>query len=52
MASPKTAKEVHKLTGRIVAPNKFDSKVTNKCLPFFKTFKQAFARTDECRAAF
>ena len=52
MASPKTVKEVQKLTGRIVALNKFVSKVTDKCLPFFKTLKQAFTWTDECEAAF
>ena len=32
--------------------NRFVSKATNKCLPFFKTLKQAFAWTDECEAAF
>ena len=52
MASPKTVKEVQKLTGRIAALNRFVSKVTDKCLPFFKTLKQAFAWTDECEAAF
>ena len=39
MASPKTAKEVQKLTGRITALNRFVSKATDKCLPFFKTLK-------------
>ena len=43
MVSPKTVKEVQKLTGRIVALKKFISKATDKCLPFFKTLKQAFA---------
>ena len=43
MTSPKIVKEVQKLTERIVALNKFVSKATNKCLPFFKTLKQAFA---------
>ena len=43
MASPKTVKEVQKLTGMIVALNKFVSRATDKCLPFFKTLKQAFA---------
>ena len=42
MTSPKTVKEVQKLTGRIVAFNRFVSKATDKCLPFFKTLKQAF----------
>ena len=52
MKSPKTIKEVQKLTGRIEALNRFVSKAMNKCLPFFKTSKQAFAWTDECEAAF
>ena len=52
MASPKAVKEVQKLTGRIATLNKFVSKATDKCLPFFKTLKQAFAWTDEFEAAF
>ena len=52
MASPKTVKEVQKLTGRIATLNKFVSKAMNKCLPFFKTLKQTFAWTDECETAF
>ena len=52
MASPRTVKEVQKLMGRIAALNRFVSKATDKCLPFFKTLKQAFAWTDECEAMF
>ena len=52
MTSPKTVKEVQKLIGRIVTLNRFVSRATDKCLPFFKTLKQAFAWTDECEAAF
>lgn len=52
MASPRTVKEVQKLTRRIAALNRFISRAMDKCLPFFKTLKQAFARTDECEAAF
>ena len=52
MTSPKTVKEVQKLTGRIVALNEFVSRVTDKCLPFFKTLKQVFAWIDKCEAAF
>ena len=32
--------------------NRFVSRATDKCLPFFKTLKQAFAWTDECETAF
>ena len=52
VTSPKTVKEVQKLIGRIAALNRFVSRVTDKCLPFFKTLKQAFAWTDECETAF
>ena len=52
MASPKTVKEVQKLTGRIAALNRFVSRATDKCLPFFKTLKQAFAWINECETAF
>ena len=52
MTSPRTIKEVQKLIGRIAALNRFVSRATDKCLPFFKTLKQAFAWTDKCEAAF
>ena len=42
MSSPKTIKEVQSLTGRVAALNRFVLKATDKCLPFFKTLKQAF----------
>ena len=52
MASPKTVKEVQKFTGRIAALNRFISRAMDRCLPLFKTLKQAFAWTDKCEAAF
>ena len=52
MTSPRTVKEVQKLTGRIAALNRFISKATDKCLPFFKTMKQAFTWMKECKKAF
>ena len=52
MTSPKTVKEVQKLTGRIAAFNRFIFKATDKCLPFFKMLKQAFAWMDECKKTF
>ena len=52
MVLPRTVKEVQKLIGRIAALNRFVSRATDKCLPFFKTLKWAFAGTDECEAAF
>ena len=38
----KNVKEVQSLTGRVVALNRFVSKATNKCLPFFKVLRKAF----------
>ena len=52
MALPKIVKEVQKLTGRIATLNRFISRVTDKCMPFFKILKRAFAWIDECEAAF
>ena len=52
MASPRTVKEVQKQNGRITALNRFVSRATDKCLPFFKTLKQAFTWTNECEEAF
>ena len=48
ITSSKTVKEVQKLTRRIATLNRFISKVTDKCLPFFKTLKRAFAWIDKC----
>ena len=45
-------KEVQSLTGQVAVLNRFVSKATNKCLPFFKVLKKAFEWTDECQRAF
>ena len=52
MTSPKTVKEVQKLTGRMAVLNRFVSKSMDKCLPFFKILKRAFTWMDECEKAF
>uniref|UniRef100_A0A2N9J642 Uncharacterized protein n=1 Tax=Fagus sylvatica TaxID=28930 RepID=A0A2N9J642_FAGSY len=52
MQPPKTTKEVQRLTGRVAALNRFVSRSTDKCLPFFKTLKKAFTWTSECQQAF
>ena len=52
MTSPRNVKEVQRLTGRVATLNRFVSRATNKCLPFFKTLKQAFQWTEECEEAF
>ena len=52
MKPPQNIKEVQSLTGRVAALNRFVSKATDKCLPFFKVLKKAFKWTDECQRAF
>ena len=52
MEPPKNVKEVQSLTRWVAALNRFVSKVTDKCLPFFKVLKKAFKWTDECQKAF
>ena len=52
MKPPRNIKEVQSLTGRVAALNRFVSKATNKCLPFFKVLRKVFEWTDECQKAF
>ena len=49
---PRTVKEVQSLNGKIAALNRFISKATNKCLPFFCTLRKSFEWTDKCQKAF
>ena len=43
---------VQSLTRRVVALNRFVSKATDKCLPFFRMLRKAFEWTDKCQRAF
>ena len=52
MTPPRTIKEVQSLTGRVAALNRFVSRATDKCLPFFKTLRKAFIWTNECHKSF
>ena len=49
---PRTMKEVQSLNGKITTLNRFISKATDKCLPFFRTLRKSFEWTDECQKAF
>ena len=49
---PRTVKELQSLNGKIAALNRFVSKATNKCLPFFCTLRKSFEWMDECQKAF
>ena len=48
----KTVKAVQSLNGKVAALNRFVSKATDKCLPFFRVLKIFFEWTDECQKAF
>ena len=52
MQSPKMTKQLQQLTGRLAALNRFISRSTNKCLPFFKILRKAFEWSDECEKSF
>ncbi|XP_028061802.1 uncharacterized protein LOC114265232 [Camellia sinensis] len=52
MRSPRTIKEVQQLTGRVATLNRFISRAIDKCLPFFKVFRQAFEWSTESEEAF
>ena len=49
MAPPKNVKEVQSLNGKVAILNRFISRATNKCLPFFRTLKKSFEWTAECQ---
>ena len=42
MAPPRNVKEVQSLNGKIAALNRFMSRATDKCLPFFCKLKKSF----------
>jgi hypothetical protein len=52
MEAPRTTKQLQRLTGRIAALNRFISRSTDKCLPFFKILRKAFMWSEECEEAF
>jgi ribonuclease HI len=52
MQSLKTTKQLQQLTGRLAALNRFISRSTDKCLPFFKILRKAFEWSSECEEAF
>ena len=42
LALLKIVKELQSLNGKVVALNRFVSRATIKCLPFFRTLKKSF----------
>jgi hypothetical protein len=52
MQSPRNINQVQQLTGKITALNRFISRSTDKCLPFFSVLKKAFKWSEDCEKAF
>ena len=52
MTPPRNIKEVQSLNGKVAALNRFMSRATDKCLPFFCTLKKSFEWTTKCQQAF
>ena len=52
LRSPTTKKKVQNLTGQVAALNRFVSRATDRCLPFFKTLRKTFEWNGECEKAF
>ena len=48
----RNVKEVQSLNGKIAVLNRFVSRATDKCLPFFCTLKKSSEWTAECQQAF
>ena len=48
MTLPTSIKEVQSLNGKVATLNRFISRVTDKCIPFFCTLKKSFEWTAEC----
>ncbi|KAL5823397.1 hypothetical protein ACOSQ4_021297 [Xanthoceras sorbifolium] len=54
LRSPRTIKEIQGLTGRVIALSRFVSRLTDRCLPFFRALKKNTSNkwTSECEKAF
>ncbi|KAK0601282.1 hypothetical protein LWI29_022777 [Acer saccharum] len=54
MVSPKTLKDVQKLTGCLASLSRFIAKSTDRCLPFFKALKKGkgIEWNEDCEKAF
>jgi hypothetical protein len=52
MQSPRNTNQVQQLTGKIAAINRFISRSTDKCLPFFSVLRKAFEWSEECEKTF
>ena len=48
MTPPRNVKEVQSLNGKVAVLNRFVSRATDRCLPFFHTLKKSFKWMAEC----
>ena len=48
MTPLRNVKDVQSLNGKVAALNRFMSRATDKCLPFFRTLMTSFKWTVEC----
>ena len=49
IAPLRNVKEVQSLNSKVAALNRFVSRATDKCLPFFRTLKKSFKWMTECQ---
>ena len=52
MTPPRNVKEVQSLNGKFAVLNRFMSRATDKCLPFFCMLKKSFKWTNDCQQTF
>ena len=51
MTPPKNVREVQSLNSKVATLNRFVSRATDKCLPFFRMLKKSFEWTVKCQQA-
>lgn len=52
MPPPRTINDIQRLTGKVVALNRFSSRIADKCHPFFKALRTSFLWIKECQETF
>ena len=52
MAPPRNIKEMQSLNSKVAVLNRFLSRATDKCLPFFHMLKKSFEWMAKCQQAF
>lgn len=52
MKPPRSLNDTQRLVGRVAALNRFVSRSTNKCLPFFRVLRKIHLWNEDCDEAF